>query len=152
MKRRKYLFYMMLLFLFLTIGCSTETKEEPPEAIVKINNDKIETVKGSYTWEIDGFFSDSVIHADALAPYQIADEFNMNAEVVKPNSVVKIEFSDGSNPQISGYLWVDEKKDEELPSQHQQLTLPSEKGEYIIEIQAEWSKGESSYTFIVEVQ
>lgn len=40
---------MLMMFLFLISGCSNTANEEPPEAIVKINNNEVETIKGTYT-------------------------------------------------------------------------------------------------------
>ncbi|WP_143001412.1 hypothetical protein [Tenuibacillus multivorans] len=76
----------------------------------------------------------------------------MKTEIVRPNAAAIIEFDDGSKPKLSGYLWEDESHGSELSSKQNKITLPSEKGKHIIEIPAEWAKGEASYTFVVEVQ
>ncbi|KAB7709055.1 hypothetical protein F9802_02700 [Bacillus aerolatus] len=150
MKIKKYLFAILMLFLLIVVGCSSETKEEPPEAIVKINDENIETAKGTYQWETKGLFSNRTVNADAAAPFQIAED--MKAKIVEQSSVANIKFNDGSQPQLHAYLWEEEKRGEELPLNQHQITLPSEKGKYVIEINAVWSNGDSSYTFVIEVQ
>lgn len=150
MRNKKYLFAIVMLFLFIVVGCSSKIKEEPPEAIVKINNETIEIVKGTYQWETKGLFSNNSVIADAAAPFQIAED--MKAKIVEQSSVANIEFNDGSQPQLRAYLWEEEKRGAELPLNQHQIILPSEKGKYVIEINAEWSNGDSSYTFVVEVQ
>ncbi|MFJ8244771.1 hypothetical protein [Peribacillus asahii] len=150
MRNKKYLFAIAMLFLVIVVGCSSKIKEEPPEAIVKINNETIETVKGTYQWETKGLFSNNSVIADAAAPFQIAED--MKAQIVEQSSVANIEFTDESQPQLYAYLWEEEKRGAELPLNQHQIILPSEKGKYVIEINAEWSNGDSSYTFVVEVQ
>jgi len=149
-KIKKYLFAILMLFLLIIVGCSSETKEEPPEAIVKINGENIETAKGTYQWETKGLFSNNSVIADAAAPFQIAED--MKAKIVEQSSVANIEFNDDSQPQLHTYLWEEEKRGEELPLNQHQITLPSEKGKYVIEISAVWLNGDASYTFVVEVQ
>ncbi|MBB6451686.1 hypothetical protein HNQ94_000107 [Salirhabdus euzebyi] len=80
------------------------------------------------------------------------EAFNLDTTIIEPNSVADVKFSDSSNPYISGYLWENEKRGKKLVSKKQNLTLPSENGKHIIEIEAEWENGNSSYVFIVEVR
>lgn len=150
MKNKKYFFTILMLFLLIVVGCSNETKEEPPEAIVKINDENIETARGTYQWEKKRLLSNTTVIADAAAPFQIAED--MKAKIVEQSSVANVEFNDGSQPQLQAYLWEGEKRGEELPLNQHYITLPSEKGKYVIEINAKWSNGDSSYTFVVEVQ
>ncbi|WP_141992578.1 hypothetical protein [Bacillus sp. B4EP4a] len=150
MKNKKYFFAILMLFLLIVVGCSNETKEEPPEAIVKINDENIETARGTYQWEKKRLLSNTTVIADAAAPIQIAED--MKAKIVEQSSVANVEFNDGSQPQLQAYLWEGEKRGEELPLNQHHITLPSEKGKYVIEINAKWSNGDSSYTFVIEVQ
>ncbi|MGE7763439.1 hypothetical protein [Peribacillus sp. NPDC097895] len=150
MKNKKCFFSILMLFLLIVVGCSNETKEEPPEAIVKINDENIETARGTYQWEKKSLLSNTTVIVDAAAPFQIAED--MKAKIVEQSSVANVEFNDGSQPPLQAYLWEEEKRGEELPLNQHHITLPSEKGKYVIEINAKWSNGDSSYTFVVEVQ
>ncbi|MFJ5621614.1 hypothetical protein ACIQD3_02565 [Peribacillus loiseleuriae] len=154
MKKKKYLFTIIMLFIFNVVGCSSEATEEPPEmppeVIVKINGENIETARGTYKWESKGLFSNKTVIADAALPFQIAA--NMKAEIIEQSSLANIEFNDGSQPQLHAYLWEEEKRGEALLVNQREITLPSEKGKYIIEIHAEWTNGDSSYILVVEVQ
>jgi uncharacterized protein YfaS (alpha-2-macroglobulin family) len=149
-KNKKYFFAILMLFLLIVVGCSNETKEEPPEAIVKINDENIETARGTYQWEKKRLLSNTTVIADAAAPIQIAED--MKAKIVEQSSVANVEFNDGSQPQLQAYLWEGEKRGEGLPLNQHHITLPSEKGKYVIEINAKWSNGDSSYTFVIEVR
>lgn len=146
----KKLYAILMLLLLIVGGCSNETKEEPPEAKVKINDVNIETARGTYQWKKKSFLSNTTVIADAAAPFQIAED--MKAEIVEQSSVANVEFNDGSQPQLQAYLWEEEKRGEELPLNQHNITLPSEKGKYVIEMNAKWSNGDSSYTFVVEVR
>ncbi|MGX2960646.1 hypothetical protein JNUCC23_15430 [Peribacillus sp. JNUCC 23] len=154
MRNKQYLFALLIVFIIIVGGCSSKTAEEPPEmppdVIVKINGENIEIARGTYQWETKGLFSNQTVIADAAAPFQIAE--NMKAKIVEQSSVADIEFNNGSQPQLHAYLWEEEKRGEELPLNQHKITLPLEKGKYVIEIHAEWTNGDSSYTFVVEVQ
>ncbi|WP_028391979.1 hypothetical protein [Bacillus cihuensis] len=153
MKNKKYVFAIIMLFIFNVVGCSSKSAEEPPEippdAIVKINGEKIETARGTYKWESKGLFSNKTVIADAASPLQIAE--NMKAEIIDQSSLANIEFNDGSLPQLQAYIWEEENRGEALLVNQHQITLPSKKGKYVIEIYAEWTNGDSSYTFVVDV-
>lgn len=148
MRTKKFIFILTITALFIISGCSNTT--EPPEAIVKINDENIDTTRGTYHWETDGLLTNNKIVADALAPFQIAED--MEAKILKQNSVVDVEFSDGSQPQLQAYLWENEARGKELSLKEAQITLPSQTGKHVIEIIAKWPNGDASYTFVVEVQ
>lgn len=138
---------ILLCFLILGTACTKGTKDEPPAAFVKIKDEKIEIAKGSYRWETKGLFSNHAVIADASAPFQLAEDLNVN---VVSNSGADVAFSDGSEPQVHAYVWEGEQRGKELSWKHDQLSLPSEKGKYVIELSAEWLNGEASYTFVIE--
>ncbi|MBA2872209.1 hypothetical protein HNQ85_002518 [Anoxybacillus calidus] len=145
---KKFLFALTTVMLLIVAGCSSGT--EPPEAIVKINDDTIETSKGTYQWETQRLLSKKVRNADAAAPSEIAKK--MKVKIVPQGSTANIEFSDNSEPELNVYSWKGEERTKELPLKQNQLTLPSQVGRYVIEIFARWSNGDASYTFVVEIQ
>ncbi|WP_188455367.1 hypothetical protein [Virgibacillus oceani] len=150
--KMKKLLGIVLLLLFASVGCSNVTKEdpvkeEPPEAVVMIHDEKIQTTKGTYSWETKGLFSNNAVIADAAAPYQIAEE--MESKLVEADSIANVDFSDGSKPQLEAYLWEDEGRGKQLSLNKSRLSLPSQSGNHVIEIFAIWSNGEASYTFVV---
>ncbi|MFC4559281.1 hypothetical protein ACFO3D_13865 [Virgibacillus kekensis] len=149
---KKILSCVIVFFLSLLTGCSKDSQEEPPDASAKVNNQQIEVFKGTYSWDQGGIFSAGRTVADSFAPFQIPDQFDLEMIVVEPGSVATITFTDGSNPKLEAYLWKQEERAEKLYVNQSIVTLPSKKGEHIIEIMAEWPKGEASYTFIIEVR
>lgn len=151
-KKNMNILLILLIFFILGVGCSTNPNkiEEPPDMIVAINGKKLEVAKGTYQWESKGLFENTVTIADAAAPFQIAAE--MNAETIQQGSIANVTFSDDSKPEIDAYLWEGENRSEELPIEHDNFNFPSQTGTYVIEILAEWSNGDASYTLVVEVQ
>jgi hypothetical protein len=148
MKCIKYI--VAVLLLFIIVGCSGGAGTDgPPEAVIEINNETIETSKGSYHWET-GFITKRSVIADTPAPFQIAED--MEAKVIPQGSNSSIEFSDGSNPNLNVYVWEGEKRGQELVLNQNQFPFPAQAGSYIIEIFARWPNGDASYTFVVEVQ
>ena len=151
---KKALFIILAAALFIISGCSGAGvplgSTEPPNATGSIDGQKIKLSRGSYHWEHKGLFSTTATVADAASPFQIAEE-------LKPISVIQgapaeIQFSDKSEPQLTAYLWKEDARGKELAIDEKQLTLPSEAGEYVVEVWAEWPNGNASYTFVVEVQ
>ncbi|MGI8313879.1 hypothetical protein [Halobacillus mangrovi] len=145
--------YLSIILLSLTIvtGCMKDSvDEEPPDLTVNIEQKDFPAVKGTYTWETKGLFSNEAVIADAAAPYQIAED--MNIETVKPGGNATLNFSDDSNPKINTYTWKDQRRSKELEVNHNKISLPSKRGKYVVEVMAHWSNGESSYTFLVEVK
>jgi len=143
---KKVVMLIFMIFLFMLSACSKKIEGKPPEAIVKINGEIMETEKGTYEWHTNG---NSII-ADAASPYQIAEE--MQVKVVEPNSAATIEFSNGTNPKLHAFIWTEQGRSEELAINGNKLTLPTEKRKYVIEIIAEWPNGEASYTIVVEIK
>jgi hypothetical protein len=151
---KKALFIILAAALFIISGCSNSRvplgAAEPPNATGAIDGREIKLSRGSYRWEHKGLFSTTATIADAASPFQIAEE-------LKPISVIQgapaeIQFSDKSEPQLTAYLWKEDARRKELAIDEKQLMLPSEAGEYVIEIWAEWPNGNASYTFVVEVE
>ncbi|MGJ7921672.1 hypothetical protein [Neobacillus sp. LXY-4] len=141
---------LVLLIALLSVIAGCTNSEEPPNAIVKVNDEKIEAEKGTYQWETGSFLGKKIINADAASPFEIAK--GMKSIIVPKGSIANIEFGDDSEPEIKAYLWEKERQDQELTIKQTSLTLPSQQGKYVIEILAKWSNGDASYTFLVEIK
>ncbi|WP_347553186.1 hypothetical protein ABFG93_21715 (plasmid) [Pseudalkalibacillus hwajinpoensis] len=150
MKSLKYLI-ILLLPLTMVTGClQNSVDEEPPDLTVNIEKKDFPAVKGTYTWETEGLFSNEAVIADAAAPYQIAED--MNIETVKHGEKATLNFSDDTTPKLNAYTWKDQSRSKELEVNQNKILLPSEKGKYVVEVMAHWPNGESSYTFLVEIK
>lgn len=142
---------ILLLPLMIVTGCSQNSVgEEPPDLTVTMEDKDFPAVKGTYTWETEGLFSNEAVIADAEAPYQIAE--GMNIETVKPGQSATLNFSDDTKPELNAYTWKDENRSKQLEVNQNKIVLPSEKGKYVVEVMARWSNGESSYTFVIDVK
>jgi hypothetical protein len=117
--------------------------EFPPylPGFIEINETRYEMAKGNFEWRK----GNQSVQTDAASPTQIAEDFD--AIVVKPNSKVSIEIE--QNASLSAYLWGSQRENVVLDGN--ELTVPPNKGRYIYEIEARWSNGEVSYTFVVDV-
>lgn len=148
---KKISYVLSLLWIVFSIsGCSTISEQEPPDAVVVIDDDEMEMMKGGYQWETKGLFSNSAVIADAESPYQIAK--NIDSVEIQSNSKGNVEFNDESEPQIQAYLWEGDIQGDELLVNDREITMPTETGRHVIEVSAQWSNGNASYTFVVEVK
>ena len=121
-----------------------EKDEFPPATtgFVKINETRYKMTKGNFKWEK----GNETVQTDASSPSQIAENFK--AIIAEPNSEAKIEIE--QHPNLSVYLW--DSKEVKLAFKGNQISVPTIKGRYIYEVVAEWSNGEASYTFVVEIK
>lgn len=154
MEFNKYLMVILGFFLLTVLGYlyvqDVQNLEEPPEAVITIEGENIESAKGTYQWKTKGLFSNKFVLADAPAPTELAKDLKM--KIVSPGSLASVEFSDGSKPQLKASLWEGNQSREELPINNSDISLPAKKGIYIVELYANWSNGYSSYTFVIDVQ
>jgi hypothetical protein len=148
MKVGRISFMLILLCFFMIAGCSAVP--EPPEAIVKVGDDKLNAVKGTYQWIQKGFSSDTSVNADAPSPFQLGED--MEPSSIKKGAEAKVEFHDGTHPKLQAFLWLDEGRRQQVPMKDERLTFPSEPGRYVIEIWAAWPNGDASYTILAEIQ
>lgn len=112
---------------------------------------------GTYTWTRKAGGMDQTVHVDASSPIEIA-EF-IEAVPVRPGMEVSVGFADSSTPELEGYYW--DRDDEtswfvgkrvgKVAIEDGVFELPTEPGEYVIEIKATWEYGDGSYTIHLEV-
>ncbi len=150
MKKWIYVWGLSLLILLIG-GCTGIESTEPPFIVIKINGEDIDSVKGGYEWSVKKWFTTETTIADALAPNQIAEEFELKVGEVDKGSIAAISFSDESKPVLQAYLWDERSVVKDLSISEQEIILPSEMGRHIIEVRGKWSTGEASYTFVIEV-
>ncbi|MYL37463.1 hypothetical protein [Halobacillus litoralis] len=146
MKKITALWLIILTGALLT-ACSGTS--EPPDGFMTMNKEVTEMAKGTYEWTKEGVFSDSQVTADAGTPYEIAD--NVEAAPSGGDKTAVITFSSGKTPELSAFIWDDEGRQEELPIENEQVTLPDSEGRYTIEVFAEWENGTGSYTLPVMI-
>lgn len=138
----------ILAAVFMFTSCSGQG--EPPEAAIKINSKDIELERGSYQWTSRYMLSYNTVGTDAASPSQMAE--HIKAVQINKKSFGLLSFKSHFPPEIHAYLWKKEDRGKELTIKNNQLTLPTEKGRHVIEIEAQWQNGDVSYTFVVEVK
>ena len=124
-------------------------KDFPPSmaGLINVNGKEYGMKSGNYSWERKKGLETEVVQTDAASPYQIGKSFNVIR--LEPNTNIIIEIEE--NPKLSVFLWNENGRDKEIILKNNQLTAPTNKGEYIYEVLAKWSNGEVSYTFVIEI-
>lgn len=163
MKVKLVLIAVFAFSLCLIVGCTNEkvvventtTEQSLPKFVLKnnefpptvnrfvtINDTRYDMASGGYQWNI----GNQSVTTDHAGPTQMAEYFT--AIQAKPNSVVTIQIP--QNPDLSVYLW--NPDDTRVLLEENQFTIPEAPGIYIYEVRAEWSNGNMSFTFVVEVE
>ncbi len=143
----------LALVLFFISGCTKVFDTEPPEAKALLKNKSISLIRGGYHWKSEEgniFASTKITIADAASPKQIAQE--LVASAVEKGSEATIAFSDHSKPQLTYHFWEGDQSGKSIPMEGNRITFPSKSGKYIIEVNATWSNGDASYTFVIDVK
>ncbi|WP_438314274.1 hypothetical protein [Sporosarcina sp. FA9] len=163
MKAKLVLITVFAFSLCLITGCANEkmiienttteqslpkfdliNNEFPPtlNGFVTINDTRYDMASGGYQWSI----GNQTVTTDHAGPTQMAEHFT--AIMAKPNSVATIQIP--QNPNLNAYLW--NPNDTRVHLEDNQITIPDAPGRYIYEVRAEWSNGNMSFTFVVEVE
>lgn len=152
---KRILAFTLLGILLLTTACSSgSSKKEsdydfPPtmRGTIEINGQQYDMAKGNYRWERKQGLETEVIQADAASPYQIAE--NLDAIRINKNETILINIEEES--AINVYLWDENGRQKEVSINDKQFQTPESTGKYVYEVLAQWSNGEVSYTFVVEM-
>lgn len=152
---KRILAVTLLGILLLTTACSSgASKKEsdndfPPtlRGTIEINGQQYDMAKGNYRWERKQGLETEVIQADAASPYQIAE--NLDAIRINKNETILINIEEES--AIHVYLWDENGRQKEVSINNKQFRAPENTGKYVYEVLAQWSNGEVSYTFVVEM-
>ena len=161
MKLKDVLFAGFIFSASLMMGCSNagdginnlagaKETEFPPvmTGSIHVNDTEYEMASGNYRWEKKDGLSTQVFQTDAASPNQIAENFN--AIVLEKDMNINIEIED--KPEISVFLWNENSREKQVKVNKNQFTTPATEGQYIYEVLAEWTNGEVSYTFVLEVK
>ncbi len=132
--------------IYFVIG---QFNDKPPSPILTVGEKKIEVLQGSYCWE--GLFNG--VCADTASPPELIKYREMKPTVVSPESEIKIEFKTKPNKNsVEVSQWFQNGRTENVPLKDNIIVVPKEEGIYIYGIFARWSKGDSSYAFVIEVR
>ncbi|MEH6938057.1 hypothetical protein V7056_09375 [Bacillus sp. JJ664] len=146
--KKAYMIFLVLLLMIVS-GCTKVFDAEPPEAKAIIKNKEIALKRGGYHWTTEEGISTKTTIADAASPNQIAQ--NLIASSVEKGSEATIEFSDHSKPQLTYNFWEGDESGKSISMEGNKIIVPSTSGKYIIEVNATWSNGDVSYTFVIDV-
>ncbi|QFT87564.1 hypothetical protein FIU87_02770 [Bacillus sp. THAF10] len=139
----------MLVFAFVAFGVFIVFGLNPPTPTVKAEGKEIAVGQGSYCWN-------RIIHTrcvDMIAPQDLITHYELKQVKVSPGAVINIDFL--FNPKagtLSVTQWNPDGESIVVPVNGDKITLPKEAGTYIYDLSATWSRGSSSYVFVVEVR
>ena len=148
---------LLFIVLFVLVGCGMgensdekettgeggkkEQLQEPPSLTVDVQGERIQAVKGTYSWDIDngdGTFT-SLIADSAAPPMLIEDQPLTN---VKSGANIELLFGvEPNNYAIN--IW---DEDEEV-ERKVELDISNYIGKLIVEIIGEWDQGTARYAF-----
>ncbi|QUG43019.1 hypothetical protein KD050_07220 [Psychrobacillus sp. INOP01] len=153
----KGILVVILLGLSLVMtACSSESSKQESEndfpptmtGTIEVNGQQYDMAMGNYRWERKRGMETEVIETDSASPYQIAENFD--AIQIGQSDTIHINIED--EPTITAYLWDENGRQKEVSVNNNQIKAPESAGKDVYEILAEWSNGEVSYTFVVEIQ
>ncbi|MEK3996629.1 hypothetical protein MKY29_18100 [Psychrobacillus sp. FSL K6-2365] len=116
--------------------------------IIEVNGKQYDIATGNYKRERKEGMETQVIGTDAASPYQIADDFK--AILIGQSETIHINVE--AEPTITVYLWDENGRQKKVSVSNNQIKAPENAGKYVFEVLAEWSNGEVSYTFVVEIK
>lgn len=119
---------------------------EPPDLLVIIDGERLQPARGSYSWSADtgnGIMKST--EADSFTPPQLVE--NHTPREVAPRSEIELIFE--TMPVSYEIIIWDENGN--IKSTADQFYLSKQQGEVIYEVVAEWTEGEVSYAFTVNV-
>lgn len=138
--------FVLLLLLTIAVGCSNERNSidqvEPPKPIVRVSDKNIPVLQSTYCWISKC--------ADYATPnLLVKDEKPM---IVPPESKLTIDFAYKPKERtLSIGQWEGEKSIKQEITNNT-IILPKEKGIYVYSFHAQWTEGDSSYAFVVEIR
>jgi len=143
------------LSLIMT-ACSEESIEKESEndfppimtGIIEVNGQQYDMAKGNYRWERKEGMETQVIQTDAASPTQIADDFE--AIPISRSAIIHINIEE--EPSITIFPWDENGRQKEVSINNKQFEAPESAGKYVYEVLAQWSNGEVSYTFAVDIK
>lgn len=153
---KRILVVTLLGLSLIMTACSEESIEKESEddfpptmgGIIEVNGKQYDIATGNYKWERKEGMETQVIATDAASPYQIADDFK--AILIGQSETIHINVE--AEPTITVYLWDENGRQKKVSVSNNQIKAPENAGKYVFEVLAEWSNGEVSYTFVVEIK
>lgn len=146
---KKYMWLIIILFIGSFFIYADPFQSAPYSPVIKTEEkETVDVTEGSYCWGsrfmfqcVDKVFTSAIDMAEA------ADLIE-----VRPGEVLIIDYSrkpmDGT---LELTLWKSETEQERVEVNNMQFTAPSEPGEYVYEMRANWKKGDGIHAFRINV-
>lgn len=147
MKKYIWLTIILLLGSFLIYADPFQSAPYAPE-IETEEKEQVDVTEGSYCWGSRLLFQ----CVDKI--YTGAIDMAADAEVIEvhPEEVLTIDYSrQPIEDSLELTLWESESEQKRIEVNDGQFQVPSEPGEYIYLLQAEWKKGDGNHAFRIKV-
>jgi hypothetical protein len=121
---------------------------KPPALDISAAGQKIPVIQGSYCSKT--FFFSAKCADWAYAPPGKIGVVHEPVEVA-PHSVIEIDFE---KEPVALFVeqWMNERKAKNIKVKNKKITAPSESGEYVYHLMANWKQGDGSYVFRIKVK
>ena len=153
---KRILSVTLLVLLLIMSACSSDSSKKESEnefsptqtGTIEVNGKHYDLAIGNYRWERKKGMQTQVIETDAASPYQIAENFDAIPIGESKSILINIE----DEPKIAVYLWDENGRQKEVSVSKNLMVAPDSAGTYIYEVFSEWSNGEVSFTFVIEIK
>lgn len=141
----KRIFFLMLVVIMLT-GCNAAPTFIQPEGKVILDKSEYIMNIGEFKWKEHDFEASKIRTSDN---YVLAGEFN----TLEGDKGGKLTFEMDQNPtSLIVNKWNTDLTSDSIEVKDNKITLPSEGGYYIYEVNVEWPQGKAIYIFDVDVK
>jgi hypothetical protein len=123
------------------------SSSKPPALDVSAAGNKVPVTQGSYCWKT--FFSAKCVDWAYAFPLEMGNVHELVE--VAPHSEIEIHFE--KEPiSLSIKQFSCERKVKNVKRKNKKMTVPSESGEYVYHLKANWKQGNGSYVFHIKVK
>ncbi|MBX9974275.1 hypothetical protein [Cytobacillus firmus] len=151
--------YLIIALLgLINTGCTnngvTQEKPSPPKAFIEVDNEKFETILGTYCWSSKG----QAECVDKAGPIELLE--GSEPIEVSPGESVTFIMEYEPKPNKIHVLQISSNEESEVKVSNNHFSAPTQKGIYYYSYGVWWmdekkeniSNGDANYTFAIEVK
>ncbi|MBP2079941.1 hypothetical protein [Oceanobacillus polygoni] len=154
------MFLILVLSLFIVIGCSTKYTEKetgnieeanqfktPPQLTLTVEEDSFTVAQGGYSWSYENIDGTTVfVEADSMPPGEIVSD--KNPIEVDEDTEITLDFEmEPTDYKVK--IW---DANHNVLAVYDKINLSEYKGNVIYEVFANWEQGSSSYAFLLYIK
>lgn len=129
----------------ILLGRSTSIDQVPASGKIIVGEDEYEMRTRAYS--SDG----KKVKIHSVEPTSVQEAVK-DFETLTMEQGTEVEIEIEESPVLTVFEWDEKAEKKEIPLEDNKITIPSNLGVYIYEVQAEWTDGEAFFVFDVEVE